>query len=191
MDGRVVTAMRIDEQRRTWQDPDRILSGIGVTRGDVFVDVGCGDGFFAIPAALRVGERGAVYGVDINRDAVRRLRDEAARVGVTKLIATTGRAEDTVFCVACADIVFFGIDLHDFQDPNQVLRNAWRMLKPGGRVVDLDWKKEPMTLGPPLRIRFSEEDATRLIAEAGFTVESVKAIGRYHYMVTATRPHDP
>jgi ubiquinone/menaquinone biosynthesis C-methylase UbiE len=187
----VVTATRIDEQRRTWQDPDRILSEIGVTRGDVFVDVGCGDGFFAIPAARRVGASGAVYGVDINVYAVRRLRDEAARVGVTNLTAMTGRAEDTVFGEACVDVVFFGIDLHDFQDPRQVLRNARRMLKPGGRVIDLDWKKEPMELGPPLRIRFSEEDATRLLTEAGFTVESVKAIGRYHYMVTATRPRDP
>jgi ubiquinone/menaquinone biosynthesis C-methylase UbiE len=186
-----VTATRIDEQRQTWQDPDRILSEIGVSSGDVFVDVGCGDGFFAIPAAQRVGARGAVYGVDVNGDAVRRLRDAAARVGVTNLTATTGRAEDTVFCEGCADVVFFGIDLHDFQDPRQVLRNARRMLKPGGRVIDLDWQKEPMALGPPLRIRFSAEDATRLLAEAGFTVESVRTIGLYHYLVTATRPPDP
>jgi ubiquinone/menaquinone biosynthesis C-methylase UbiE len=186
-----VTTTWIDEQRRTWQDPDRILSEIGVTRGDVFVDVGCGDGFFAIPAARRVGARGAVYGVDIDEDAVRRLRVEATRVGVTNLTVKMGRAENTVICEACADVVFFGIDLHDFQDPLQVLRNARRMLKPGGRVIDLDWKKEPMAFGPPLRIRFSEEDATRLLAEAGLTVESVTGVGRYHYMVTASRPRHP
>ena len=49
-----------------------------------------------------------------------------------------GRAEDTIFCEACADIVFFGMVLHDFSDPVKVLLNTGRMLKATGRLVDLD-----------------------------------------------------
>jgi len=88
-----------------------------------------------------------------------------------------GRAEDTVFCEACADIVFFGMVLHDFSDPAKVLRNAGRMLKADGRLVDLDWKKEPMELGPPTGIRFSEEEAIRRIEAARFRTEAVKDSG--------------
>jgi ubiquinone/menaquinone biosynthesis C-methylase UbiE len=81
--------------------------------------------------------------------------------------------------------IFFGIALHDFQDPARVLENARRMVKSAGKLVNLDWKKEPMDLGPPLKIRFSEDMAVRLIQTAGFTVETVKDSGPYHYLVVA------
>ena len=98
-----------------------------------------------------------------------------------------GEAEDKVSCEECADIVFFGIVLHDFSDPLRVLANARRMLKPTGRLVNLDWKKEPMELGPPLRIRFSKSEAVKLIEGASFRIEAVTEVGPYHYMVIATR----
>ena len=70
-------------------------------------------------------------------------------------------------------------------DPAKVLLNAKRMIKPSGALVDLDWKKKSTVFGPPLRIRFSEEQATNLIKQAGFSVESVKDVGRNFYIVTA------
>ena len=62
------------------------------------------------------------------------------------------------------------------------------MVKPGGKLVNLDWKKEAMPLGPPIEKRFSPEKAIHLIESAGFTVESVKANGPYHYLIIA-RPN--
>jgi ubiquinone/menaquinone biosynthesis C-methylase UbiE len=96
-----------------------------------------------------------------------------------------GKAEDLILCDACADIVFFGIVLHDFENPSKVLTNAHSMLKKTGKLVDLDWKKEPTGLGPPLHIRFSEEKAIQLIESSGFHVQVVKKSGSYHYIVMA------
>jgi ubiquinone/menaquinone biosynthesis C-methylase UbiE len=106
--------------------------------------------------------------------------------GFRNVITHVGAAEETVMCEACADIVFFGIVLHDFQSPFRVLSNARRMLKPAGRLVDLDWKKEPMGFGPPLRIRFSEKQATRLLEENGFKVQSLDISAPYHYVIVAS-----
>jgi ubiquinone/menaquinone biosynthesis C-methylase UbiE len=75
--------------------------------------------------------------------------------------------------------------LHDFADPTEVLQNAKQMLKSNGQLVDLDWKKQEMPFGPPVKIRFSEEQASNLIRNAGFQVDSVKDAGKYHYVVTA------
>ena len=96
-----------------------------------------------------------------------------------------GRGEETILCEGCADIVFFGIVLHDFESASKVLSNAKRMLKHDGRLVDLDWKKKPMDLGPPLRIRFSEEKAAGLIRDAGLKIETVKTDQPYHYVIIA------
>jgi hypothetical protein len=64
------------------------------------------------------------------------------------------------------------------------------MLKPGGILVDLDWKKEEMPLGPPFRIRFSEEEAASLITGAGFLVRDVVPSEPYCYLLTAALPSD-
>jgi hypothetical protein len=59
------------------------------------------------------------------------------------------------------------------------------MLKPAGKLVDLDWKKKPTVFGPPVQIRFSEGQARALMENAGFKVESVRDAGRNHYLITA------
>ncbi|MDD1666821.1 MAG: class I SAM-dependent methyltransferase [Methanomicrobiales archaeon] len=174
-----------DPERRRWQDPERILTLAGIGEGMVFVDVGCGEGYFALPAARRVGPRGRVCAVDISPESIGRLRSRAVEEGLGNITPRTGRAEDTVFCEGCADIVFFGIDLHDFGDPVAVLRNAERMVAPGGRVADLDWKDEPMDLGPPPGIRFSAVKAGRLMESAGLRILSVQEAGPYHYLILA------
>jgi ubiquinone/menaquinone biosynthesis C-methylase UbiE len=174
-----------EAERRNWQNPEAILTEAGLKPGMTFIDIGCGDGFFALPAARMAGSSGRVYGLDADGESINELNEKAAKEGLKNIRAEAGAAEDTVLCDNCADIVFFGICLHDFHDPAKVLQNARHMLKKGGRLVDVDWKKEPMALGPPLEKRFDEAKASKLIAEAGLQVESVKSVGPYHYMVIA------
>lgn len=174
-----------DEERRRWQNPENILANIGLRPHLTFIDIGCGNGFFSIPAAKLVGKRGKVYALDIDDEAIDRLREKALKEGLTNLILRVGEAEETILCKKCADIIFYGIVLHDFASLEKVLKNAKKMLKPSGRLVDLDWNKEPMELGPPTRIKFSKDDATRLIKAAGFKIETTKAVGPYHYIVVA------
>jgi ubiquinone/menaquinone biosynthesis C-methylase UbiE len=174
-----------DPERRKWQNPEAILLGIGLKKGFTFVDVGCGSGFFTLPAAKIVGQEGKVYGVDVNQEAVQELRREAEKIGLRNIVLRVGEAEVRVLCEGCADIVFFGIDLHDFKDQAKVLSNAKRMLKLNGLLANLDWKKETMDIGPPLEIRFDEEKAANLIRSAGFKIEAIRNSGRYHYLITA------
>ena len=174
-----------DPERRKWQNPEAILASIGLKAGLIFMDIGCGGGFFALPAARIVGESGKVYGIDTNAESISELRELAGTEGLINLELTVGKAEDVVLCESCADIIFFGIVLHDFADPAKVLQNAKKMLNPTGHLVNLDWKKTATPLGPPLQIRFSEEKSAQLIEAARFKVVSVSDIGPYHYMVIA------
>jgi ubiquinone/menaquinone biosynthesis C-methylase UbiE len=176
----------VDEtERRKWQDPEAILQDIGLQPGMTFMDIGCGAGFFTLPAARMVGTDGKVYGLDTGSEAIEELRKKAAAENLANLELKVARAEDTVLCQDCADIVFFGIVLHDFDDAAQVLKNARRMIKTEGTLVNLDWKKKSMNFGPPIARRFDEAKATSLIEPAGFKVESVKDSGQYHYLIIA------
>lgn len=176
-----------DAERKKWQDPEAILHRIGLGPGDTFIDMGCGEGFFALPAARIVGVTGKVYGADIDAGSIERLREVARREGITNLVLHASPAEETVFCDSCADFVFFGIDLHDFSDPGRVIMNAGTMLNPEGKLIDLDWKKEPTPIGPPLGIRFSEEEARAMIEASGLRVTQIRDEGPCHYLITAVR----
>jgi Methylase involved in ubiquinone/menaquinone biosynthesis len=175
-----------DEERRKWQDPVKILRAIGLQTGEIFVDVGCGEGFFSLPAARIVGPKGAVYGIDVNPASIDRLKQAAEAEGLSHLHAIHGKGESTIVCPRCAQVVFFGICLHDFQDPALVLSCARAMIRDDGQLVDLDWKPEPTPIGPPLRIRFSVDRARGLLEEAGFAVRSVVDAGPWHYCIRAS-----
>jgi len=175
-----------EAERRSWQNPAYILSSIDLKRGMTFVDIGCGDGFFAIPAARIVGAQGKVYGIDQDETKIARLKEKARIEGLERLKVIVGKAEDTLVCEECADIAFFGIVLHDFADLSKVLTNAKRTLKARGRLIDLDWKKEPMPFGPPVHIRFSQEEAIGRLEKAGLTILSAREAGPYSYLVIST-----
>lgn len=174
-----------EEFRRKWQNPESILHKIGLKPGDTFLDIGCGNGYFAIPAAKIVGDKGVVYGLDISREAIDELNNQAKLLGLTNIRLTTGDAEKVILCESCSDVAFLGIDLHDFDDPLAVLKNARRMLKPGGRLVDLDFKKIRMDFGPPYEKIIDEATAKKLLESAGFTIESVADIPPYTYLIIA------
>ncbi len=174
-----------DVNREQWQPPEHILDLINLQPDSTFIDVGCGDGYFALPAAKRVGPHGRVLGIDVNSQAIARLQKTANHERLSNLELTTGMAENHILCESCGDIVFFGINLHDFTKPSQVLQNARKMLKASGKLVNLDWKKEPMPLGPPLHIRFSQQEAIELIEHACFKIAGVQDTGPYHYLIIA------
>jgi ubiquinone/menaquinone biosynthesis C-methylase UbiE len=177
-----------DVERRKWQNPEAILSKIGLKQGQTFIDVGCGDGFFAIPAARMVGVKGRVYAVDIDSDAIACLKQKAEKEGLTQITLQVGEAERVIFCEDCADFVFFGIVLHDFYDSSKVLVNARKMLKSSGCLVNVDWKKQQAKLGPPANIRLTQQEAAGLIEKAGFIVDCIEESGKEHYMVMAHKP---
>jgi ubiquinone/menaquinone biosynthesis C-methylase UbiE len=169
--------------RRLWYNPEAVLQDLRV--GMVFMDIGCGDGFFSILAAKKVGETGKVYAVDSDALAIEKLKRKAKTEGIKNIRARVAAAEETVFCRRCADFVFYSMVLHDFADPTKVLRNARAMIKPTGQLIDLDWKKQQVPFGPPAKIRFSIETASSLMRDAGFQISNVRDAGRYHYIVTA------
>ena len=174
-------------ERRGWQNPEAILADIGLKPGLTFIDVGCGGGFFTMPAARITRDSGKIHGIDINPDYINEMRQLAAKENLNNLELTVGRAEEVVVCEGCADIVFFGLVMHDFEDATRVIRNANRMLKPGGRMFNLDWKKEKTDRGPSFQKRFSQSYAAELIEAAGFIIENIKPSGRYHYLIEARK----
>ncbi len=79
-------------ERRDRHNPEAILTMIGLQAGMTFVDVGCGTGFFALPAARIIGKSGRVYGIDLYPELIENLREIAAIEGLDNMELMTGNA---------------------------------------------------------------------------------------------------
>ncbi len=167
-------------------EPEEALSKLGLKPGDNLADIGCGDGFFSIPAARIVGPVGQVYAIDATEEAIELFRAAVANSGLGNIHITLGNAEETAVCQGCADVALMANVLHDFENPLKVLENIKKTLKPGGVLADLDWKKEPRQMhGPPLNIRLSQEEASAMLQQAGFNVFDSSLSGPFHYLLLA------
>jgi len=175
-------------ERLLWQNPQDVLSRLNLKAGDVFMDIGCGDGFFALPAAMQVGSAGRVYGLDVSPEALANMQTRAEEAGLTNINPVLGNAEEVLLCHTCADVVLLANVLHDFSFPLKVLARVQETLKPQGLLAVLEWEKVPTQHGPPLAKRLERSQTRSLLEKAGFGVTGMETTGPYHYLVTARSP---
>lgn len=178
----------LSEERRKWQDPERILELIDLPHGGTILDLGCGPGFFTVPAALRAASSATVIGIDSSMKMLSLCRerlDGAGRAGAELILM---RLDELIPLADCSvDFILMANVLHDFPKPEKVLEEAARVLKHEGRIADIDWKKEHLDFGPPFEIRFSEERSRRMLSDAGFKIHQAPEVGQYHYCLIGVK----
>lgn len=175
-------------ERRRFQDPDAFWDRFPLAPGSTVVEVGAGTGYFAIPAARRVGAKGRVYAVDVSADLVELLQERARAEGLPQLVPVLSHSDRIPLASEIADVVLLANVLHDV--PPETVREAVRLVKRDGRILNADWKKEETPMGPPLDIRLTPGEAAHLLRTHGLELEETLEIGPYHYALRL-RPRGP
>jgi ubiquinone/menaquinone biosynthesis C-methylase UbiE len=117
---------------RFFVNPYSRLTQAQLNRGQQVLEVGCGPGFFTIPAAKIVGETGSVYALDINPVAVGHVRDKIARERLTNVEVKLAGASETGLPAESVDVAFLFAVIHSFRNVNDVLTEMHRVLKTNG-----------------------------------------------------------
>ncbi len=165
-------------------EPLGLLGSIGLNAGDRLVDIGCGPGFFTLPASVIVGAEGMVYGLDTEPKMLEAIKSQNPPGNVI-LMESTERLlpiEDETATHALLAYMF-----HEVEEPFEFLVEVRRVVRPWGKVAVIDWDVIEEDRGPPLSERLEPVTVAEYLFEAGFTDPEITRLNPSHYMVTAEK----
>src|SRR5215470_1770272 len=162
---------------------------IDLKAGETVLDLGSGGGIDVLLSARRVGPTGFVYGVDMTDEMLALAQENKARAGVSNVAFLKGRIEDIPLPTNTVDVVISNCVINLAADKSVVLRDAFRVLKPGGRfavsdvvaegAVPAELRRNMEALVGCLAGALEIETYERLLREAGFEDVSIQITRRY------------
>jgi ubiquinone/menaquinone biosynthesis C-methylase UbiE len=172
-----------DPARDAWQKPDEVVAALRLRPGQVACDIGAGPGYFTLRLARAVGNAGRVYAVDVEPKILDALRERLAGSGLRNVTPVLALADDALLPAAACDVVLIVDTYHHFPDRAAYLGRLARALRPGGRLVNVDYHKRATPVGPPLDHRLSRETFIEEAQSAGLVVAEEPTFLPYQYFV--------
>ncbi|WP_135536828.1 class I SAM-dependent methyltransferase [Halostella pelagica] len=181
---------------KLWPTPGATLRELGVESGESVAEVGCGSGYFALPAA-RIVDPEPVYAIDLDASLLDELDDLAEQQDIENVVPIPGDARnltgvlpDSVSTLVVAN-TFHGVD-----DQSGLVEQAFRVIEPGGSLVIVNWHDRPRETttvgteprGPPTELRMTpRETEYAVLPAAPFTLDRQVELPPYHYALVFER----
>jgi ubiquinone/menaquinone biosynthesis C-methylase UbiE len=172
-------------------DPKSNVLQLGLREGMKVADLGAGSGHYSIAAAGAVGSDGRVYAIDVQEDVLRHLLDSAHRMGLRNIETVWGNVErkaGTKLRDGSMDAVIISNMLFQVEDKKGVVSECMRILKPGGKLLFVDWAGSYNHLGPHPEDVVTEHAAEELFITGGFHKVKDFRAGAHHYAIVFTSP---
>jgi SAM-dependent methyltransferase len=173
-----------------WPTPGATLRQLGVAAGQSVAEVGCGNGYFALPAA-RIVDPEPVYAIDLDDELLAELEYLADQQNIENVVPLHGDARDlTAVLPSRVDTILIANTFHGVDDQRGLIEQAAEALAPGGRLIVINWRDTPREAttvageprGPPTSLRIPAAQVSEtILSAAGF--ESVREVDLppYHY----------
>jgi SAM-dependent methyltransferase len=171
-------------ERAGEENPDLALDALGLRPGMVVADIGAGTGYMSLRLAKRVGPSGKVYANDLQPEMLRLLRENAARARIANIETVLGEEADPKLPQGRIDLVLLVDVYHEFSEPQKMLRKIRDTLKPDGRLVLLEYRKEDPSIPIRPEHKMSVAEVRTELEPEGFHLGPViETLPRQHILI--------
>lgn len=158
------------------EEPAKLIKALDVKPGMVVADIGAGSGYHTFTLAPLVGETGKVLAVDIQPEMLKLIKDKAKAKGVANVEAVKGTETDPKLPAAGVDLILMVDVYHEFSHPFEMAEKMVDALKPGGRLVFVEFRAEDDAV-PIKRVHKMTEKQVIREMEPFAEMEYTKTIG--------------
>jgi len=163
--------------------PESVLIDIGIKKGMIIADFGCGAGAWTIPAAFLVGNTGKVYALDILDHMLEVTASKVKKFNLenVQLIKIDIELPEKIkIKKESCDFVIISNILFQLKDKESAFVNAKKILKKDGNILVVDWQSEA-GLGPNKDLQLKIEDVKKIAEKQGFKMDREIDAGHFHY----------
>ena len=173
------------------EQPEKVLDALRIPLGATVADVGAGVGYFTWRLAKRVGPKGKVYAVDVQQKMLDLLADDLKKRNITNVEPVLGGVRDPHLPENSIDLALLVDVYHELSEPEAMVTNIRKSLKPDGRMVLVEYRKEDPTI-PILPLhKMSVEDVRSEIEPLGFrTVQVLEFLPTQHIIIFGKKTGD-
>jgi ubiquinone/menaquinone biosynthesis C-methylase UbiE len=167
-----------------FSDPIKNVEQFTLKLGSSVADFGSGSGHYSMALAMAIGDKGKVYAVDIQKELLERLKNDANQKGIFNIEVIWGDVEKeggSHIKSEFIDAVVISNLLFQVPQKEAVAKEALRILKKGGRLLLIDWSDSFGGLGPQNDAVVSKEKAKALFESVGFVIDREIQVGDHHY----------
>jgi SAM-dependent methyltransferase len=176
-------------ERDEEEAPDVALNVLKIPKGASVADIGAGSGFMTVRLAARVGPTGRVFANDVQPQMLNILARRLSNSKITNVTLIEGTFDDPKLPPASVDLALMVDVYHELSQPQAMLRHLLEALKPGGRLVLLEYRKEDPTVPIKPEHKMSVAEAKMEVEAEGFTLTKVdEALPRQHILIFTAKP---
>ena len=167
--------------------PEYVWGKLNLEKPDILVEIGAGTAFFSI-AFLQHFKPSTIYACDLS-EAMIKWVEENVSPKYPSIIPVKSEEHSVPLDDGIADLVFMITLHHELDNPSLTVEESYRILKPGGEIFIVDWKKIDMEEGPPEKIRCAPEQVKEELMKSGFRGVYIYNELSKHFLVVAKKKH--
>jgi ubiquinone/menaquinone biosynthesis C-methylase UbiE len=177
-------------EREEEEAPDVALNALKIPKGASVADIGAGSGYLTVRLAARVGPSGRVFANDVQPQMLNMLARRLSNSKITNVTLIEGTLDDPKLPPASVDLALMVDVYHELSQPQSMLRHLRESLKPGGRLVLLEYRKEDPTVPIKPEHKMSVAEAKMEVEAEGFALQKVdEVLPRQHILIFVATPN--
>ncbi len=172
---------REEEERLTL-----LVKSLQLTPGEVIADIGAGSGVISLRMSEQVLPDGKVMAVDVQDEMLERLKANCKKFGIKNIEPVKGTQYETGLKPASVDLAIMVDVYHEFEFPYEMMTDIAKSMKPGGRVVLVEYRKEDPTVPIKEVHKMSQDQAKKEVEQAEFGLkwtETIDVLPRQHILI--------